>query len=151
MIQPNLEPEVRRILASLRPDETLTTKALALRLTDNPGPALSRDLVKLADNVPGLCTRRTEIGKSGYMRGKTVRPCTWHHIASPDMPSGTVQLADMRSGDTATRIAGGNPHTQSSGAASPATSLAADIAELKKRLTSLEEWRTRVDPLASVL
>lgn len=142
MIPPDLEPAVRRILASLRPGETLTTAALRMRLDPSGDLRLSPQLVKLADNVPGLCTRGDEIARSGYMKGKRVRPCMWHHIPSPDMPCGTVQLAGIR--DTRARLAGSAPIAQSSGAASPGTSLA-------DRMLRVEDWIAGRDPLFRVL
>lgn len=139
MIPPNLEPAVRRILAALAPGETLTTRALAQLVSPDAGPELARDLVKLANAVPGLCTRHTTTGRTGYMKGKTMRVCTWHRIDSPDMPRG-VQLAHMRQGDTSV----GRGALASTGAASPGTSLL-------DRVQRLEQWAARTDPLFPVL
>lgn len=146
MIPDTIEPAVRRILASLRPDEILPTGALALRVEEMTGMdqrTVAGHLIKLANNVPGLCTRTTTIGKTGYMKGKKLRPCHWHRIDSPDMPTtaagvAAVRLSDSLAGTSRSR------REESAGAASPGASLA-------DRVQALEQWRARFDPLSTVL
>lgn len=145
-IPPDLEPQVRRILHGLAADETLSTADLAGRIAglgdENKAArnATMTALGKLGQMLPGLCTR----GEPKAYMGRMVQPRIWHHLSSPDVPSGTVQLAGMRRGDTAVRIAGGNPRTQSLGPAGPASLLV-------DRVQRVEDWITQRDPLFRVL
>lgn len=125
-IPPDLEPQVRRILHSLAPAETISTAELAGRIAGNGAAAKAAraatmsHLLKLAENTGGLATR----GEPIQRYGKTMRPWLWRHIESPAMPQ--------------------RAQTQSFGAATPGTSLA-------DRVQRLEEYLAARDPLFTFL
>lgn len=145
MIDKTLEPAVRKVLASLTPGETLTTAALSIRLAepDPPNAELGRALVKLADNVPGLCDRVVEIATKGYMKGKRVRRCIWHHIPSSDMHTEMAGVAHIVPGSLAATKRNQALAGQSFGAASQGISFKQELASLHAEMAQQREDITR--------
>ena len=121
------EQNIRQILAGLRPDETLTTRELLVRLMPN---ATDTERTKAASSfikrwsLPQFCTLGDPQPGKAFNKGKLIRPRIWHRLENATMPQ--------------------TPDRPSSGAASPASSLIA-------RVDAIEAWIAARDPLFRVL
>lgn len=123
----DLERHTRKILASLRPAEHLSTGELVARLLPLlPDDAIPRDVFKALERISSraLCHTVPKEMDSGPHKGKTINARRWHHIDSPAMPQ--------------------RPPSQSQGAAGPASSLV-------DRVDAIEAWIAGRDPLFKVL
>ena len=121
----DVERRVRLILHALPAGSTLSTAELStavcegLRIAEDDADGrrwVPNILMKLTSAA--LCDIVPEVAKRGFNTGKTIKRRVWHHIDSPDLPERPITAP-------------------SSGAASSATSLQAQLADHNARINEL--------------